>query len=107
MLSAVAAAQAESIEKVNAAIASGGESYFRYRQIEMLPQIAPAIASALAEAKLVTISSDGRGAADTATGNVTGVIQTVLAAQLVSRGLIEGGNQNGAVRAPVGTRGEG
>ena len=40
----VAAAKAESIEKVNKAIAAGGESYFRYRQIEMLPQIAPEIA---------------------------------------------------------------
>jgi len=103
----VAAAQAESIQKVNEAIQAGGESYFRYRQIEMLPQVAPAIAKALAQAKLVTISSDGRGAADTATGNITGVIQTVLAAQLVSRGLIEGVGQNGVVRTPVGTRGEG
>src|ERR687886_1011340 len=58
----VAAAQAESIQKVNEAIAAGGESYFRYRQIEMLPQVAPVIAEALAEAKLVTIASgEGRG----------------------------------------------
>jgi flotillin len=95
----IAAAQAESIEKVNAAIAAGGESYFRYRQIEMLPQIAPAIANALAEAKLVTIASDGKGAADSTTNNITGVIQTVLAAQLVSRsGLME--PQSNGVPAP-------
>jgi flotillin len=93
----VAAAQAESIEKVNAAIASGGESYFRYRQIEMLPQIAPAIAQALAEAKLITISSDGKGAADSTTNNITSVIQTVLAAQLVTRGgLLDGATPNGS-----------
>ncbi|MBA3657786.1 MAG: hypothetical protein H0W69_10595, partial [Gemmatimonadaceae bacterium] len=48
----VADATAESIQKVNQAIQAGGESYFRYRQIEMLPQIAPAIADALAQAKL-------------------------------------------------------
>jgi flotillin len=96
----VAAAQAESIQKVNEAIQAGGESYFRYRQIEMLPQIAPAIAEALAEAKLVTIASDGRGAADTATGNITSVIQTVLAAQLVARGgLLDAVQENGAVSA--------
>src|SRR6478672_6613909 len=53
----VADATAESIQKVNQAIQSGGESYFRYRQIEMLPDIAPAIAMALGEAKLVTIAS--------------------------------------------------
>lgn len=87
----VASANAESIAKVNAAIQAGGESYFRYRQIELLPQIAPVIASALAEARLINISSDGTSAADGATNNITSVIQTVLAAQLVSKsGIGEG-----------------
>ena len=86
----IAEATAESIDKVNRAIQAGGESYFRYRQIEMLPQIAPDIAAALAEAKLVTISSGGDvGAPETATNNITSVIQTVLAAQLVSKGLAD------------------
>jgi flotillin len=87
----VATANAESIAKVNAAIQAGGESYFRYRQIEMLPQIAPVIASALAQAHLINISSDGTSAAGGATNNITSVIQTVLAAQLVSKsGIGEG-----------------
>ena len=81
----IADATAESINKVNTAIQAGGESYFRYRQIEMLPTIAPAIASALAAAKLVTVSGGGEGAPETATNNIMQVIQTVLAAQLVSR----------------------
>jgi flotillin len=85
----VADATAESIQKVNEAIKSGGESYFRYRQIEMLPQIAPAIAEALAQARLVTISNGETGAPETTTNNITSVIQTVLAAQLVSRGLVD------------------
>ena len=86
----IADATAESIQKVNEAIQSGGESYFRYRQIEMLPQIAPAIADALSQAKLVTISNGGEhGAPEATTNNITSVIQTVLAAQLVSRGLID------------------
>jgi len=71
---------------VNEAITAGGESYFRYRQIEMLPQVVPAIAEALSEAKLVTIATEGHGAADSATGNIMGVIQTVIAAQLLGRG---------------------
>lgn len=83
----VAEAQAEAIEKVNNAIRSGGEAYFRYRQIEMLPQIVPAIAEALAEAKLVTIAGgEAGGAAQSATANIASVIQTVLAAQLVAKG---------------------
>ena len=81
----VATANAESIAKVNAAIQAGGESYFRYRQIELLPQIAPAIASALAQARMINISSDGTSASEGATNNITSVIQTVLAAQLVSK----------------------
>ena len=87
----VAAAQAESIEKVNKAIAAGGESYFRYRQIEMIPIIAPQIADALARARLITITgSEGGGAANSATNQISSVIQTVLAAQLVSRGGVLG-----------------
>ena len=68
-----------------------GESYFRDKQIELLPQLAPAIADALSQAKLVTISSgDEKGAAETTT-SIAGVIQTVLAAQLVSRsGVLDG-----------------
>jgi flotillin len=97
----IAAATAQSIEQVNRAIAAGGESYFRYRQIEMLPQIAPVIAEALAQAKLVTISSGGEGAANATTNNIMSVIQTVLAAQLVTRaGVLDAGvrdnNTNGS-----------
>src|SRR5256885_1218141 len=85
-ITTVAQAQAESIQKVNEAIKAGGESYFRYRQIEMIPAIAPVIADALAKARMVTISGDagGGGAAGSVTNNITSVIQTVLAAQLVS-----------------------
>jgi flotillin len=85
-ITTVAQANAESIQKVNEAIKAGGESYFRYRQIEMIPDIAPVIADALAKARLVTISGDSAsgGAADSVTNNITSVIQTVLAAQLVS-----------------------
>lgn len=82
----IADATAESIQKVNQAIEAGGESYFRYRQIEMLPQIAPAIADALGQARLITISSGDTGAAETAANNMVSVIQTVLAAQMVAKG---------------------
>src|SRR5262249_25520752 len=76
----------------------GGEAYFRYRQIEMLPQIAPAIADALSEAKLITISGGGDGgAAQATTSNIASVIQTVLAAQLVAKGgILDGGTSSTA-----------
>jgi flotillin len=53
----------------------------------MLPIIAPQIAAALAEAKLITVSgNENGGAANGTTNQIASVIQTVLAAQLVSRG---------------------
>ena len=95
-ITTVATATAESIHKVNEAIQQGGEAYFRYKQIEMLPEIAPSIADALSKARLVTISGggDAGGAADATAGNITSVIQTVLAAQLVAKsGLLDGGGE--------------
>ncbi|HEV8195565.1 MAG TPA: hypothetical protein VGP87_02905 [Gemmatimonadales bacterium] len=91
-ITTVADATAQSIRKVNEAIREGGENYFKYRQIEMIPDIAPVIADALAKARLVTISgNDDGGAANGATNNIVSVIQTVLAAQLISKsGIGEG-----------------
>ena len=86
-LRTVAAAQAEAIRQVNQAVAEGGQAYLALRQLEMIPEIAPAIANALAQARLVNISSDGRNAAGGATDQITSVIQTVLAAQLVNGSL--------------------
>ena len=97
-ITTVAEATAESIHKVNAAIQQGGEAYFRYKQIEMLPEIAPSIADALSKARLVTISGGGGegGAADATAGNITSVIQTVLAAQLVAKGKLLGDDDGDA-----------
>jgi flotillin len=95
----VAAAQAESIQKVNEAIQAGGESYFRYRQIEMVPTIAPAIADALGRARLITVAGGGAtGAPDSAAQSMMGVIQTVLAAQLVAKGDLAGLNEGNRSR---------
>src|SRR5205085_356500 len=60
-ITTIAEATAESIRRINEAIQAGGEPYFRYRQIEMLPQIVPVIAQGLADAKLITIAG-GSGA---------------------------------------------
>jgi flotillin len=97
----VADATAEAIRKVNDAIAAGGESYFRYKQIELLPQLGLAIADALAQARLVTISNSGESAAESTTNSITGVIQTVLAAQLVGRAGLLDANGNGNVTVPA------
>src|ERR1700756_1964384 len=99
-ITTVAAAQAEGIRKVTEAIREGGENYLRYRQIELLPDIAPAIAQALAHAKLVTVHSGAENgdAASATTDSIASVIRTVLAAQIVTRngGLVDSGQQASA-----------
>jgi hypothetical protein len=60
----------------------------------MLPDIAPAIAQALAQARLVTVhnGSENGDAASSTTESIASVIRTVLAAQIVTRsGFIETG----------------
>ena len=53
----------------------------------MLPTIAPDIADALGQSKMITVGGgNGEGAPETTTNNITQVIQTVLAAQLVAKG---------------------
>ena len=90
-ITTIAEATAESIRKVNEAVRQGGENYFKYRQIEMIPDIAPVIADALAKARLVTISGgESGGAANSATNNIAAVIQTVLATQLITKGGVLG-----------------
>jgi flotillin len=82
----LADAQAEAIRKVNDAIRQGGDAYLKLRQLEMIPEIVPQLAQALAQARIINISGDGH-AAEGATNQITGVMQTVLAAQLLKEGL--------------------
>ncbi len=91
----VADATSESIRKVNQAIKESGDAYFRYRQIEMLPDLVPVIADALAKARMISIAgSGGSSAPENVTNNIASVIQTVLAAQMVTKGgLLDGGDQ--------------
>src|SRR5256884_3049882 len=92
----LARATPASKRQVTTAIREGGESYLRYRQVEMLPDIAPVLADALAKAKMVTIAGGGGGgAAESVMRNITSVIQTVLAAQLVTKGGLLSGAEDG------------
>lgn len=98
-ITTIAEANASAIQKITAAVTAGGEAYLRYKQIEMLPEIAPAIANALAQARLITVSdgNNGGGASGVAMQNISNVIQTVLAAQLFSKPGIIDGSQPAAV----------
>lgn len=97
-LRTVGAAQADAIRMVNAALSEGGNGYLALRQLEMLPAIAPRIADALAEAKMITISSgsDGVSAPEGTVNNIQSVIQTVLAAQLIQGAMKESPDSDAA-----------
>ena len=81
----IAAAQTDGLRKVNDAVREGGETYFRYRLAEMLPQIAPAMANALAESKVSTTTGDGDGAPGPGVSGLINLIQAVLADQSAVR----------------------
>ncbi len=103
----VANANAQAVEKLLTALRSeGSEAYLRFRQIEMLPDLAPRIADALAQARLVTVHAGaGDGGAPGATaGDIAAVIRTVLAAKIVTGdGEVFGPGRNGARTASGGT----
>ena len=103
---ALGAAQADAIRAINEAIREGGSAYLALKQLEILPQITPSIAQALSQAKMININSgtsaEGRGAAGGATDQITGVIQTLLATQLVGNQFrLDGTNSNGNGSAAV------
>jgi flotillin len=99
----VGEANAKSIQLFNEAIQAGGENYLRYRQIEQLPEIAKGISQALAQAKLVSISGDGKGAASDVTNQIGNVIQMVMATQLIGKsGVLDAiGAQNATTPSPA------
>ncbi len=102
-ITTVASANAVSIRQVNAAIQEGGESYLRYRQIELLPTLVPDIAQALAQAKLITISGeDGGGAAGQTTAQIGEVLKTVLTLQAV--GTLQGAVSTATPTEPVSAK---
>ena len=82
----VGQAQAEAIKAVNDAIREGGDAYLSLKQLELAPQIAQRVGEALSQSKLINISGSGNAAGET-TSQITGVIQTLLATQLVNNQL--------------------
>ena len=69
---------------------------FSTEDVEFLLNIAPVLADALAQAKIVTMAgSGGGGAAESVGGNISSVIQTVLASQRVTRGGLLGETDDG------------
>lgn len=91
---AVAEAEAEAIRRKTAAMSEAGPLYLELRKLELSPEITHEVAMALSRGQFVNFGSGGSGgqsAAATGSDDVLRVVQTLLAARVVTDGM---GNAN-------------
>lgn len=85
---AVAEAEAEAIRLKAQALAESGEAYMDLRRLELAPSLTREVAAALANGQFVNFGTSGEGghsAAASGSDDVMRVVQTLLAAQVISR----------------------
>jgi flotillin len=101
---AVADAEAEAIGKKAGALLAAGQAYLDLRRLELAPALTHEIAAALAQGQFINFGSTGAGgqsAAASGTDDVMRVVQTLMAAQIITGGAgIGGGPANGVSAAP-------
>ncbi len=106
---AIAQAEAEAIRIKAQALMEAGGAYLDLRRLEMAPELTAQVANALANSQFVNFGSSGgaggdHGAVTTGSDDVLRVVQTLMAAQIVTgRGL--GDNGDGGARRPGGPGG--
>jgi flotillin len=86
---AIAEAEADAIRMKAEALMASGQAYLDLRRLEMAPALTKEIAAALANGQFVNFGTSGRGghsAAATGSDDVMRVVQTLLAAQVITGG---------------------
>lgn len=84
----VAEAEAEAIRLKAQALVEAGQPYMDLRRLELAPELTRQVSAALANGQFVnfgTGGSDGHSAAATGSDDVMRVVQTLLAAQVITR----------------------
>ena len=83
---AIAEAESEAIRMKAQALSEAGEAYLDLKRLEMAPALTREIAAALANGQFVNFGGggDGHGAASTGSDDVLRVVQTLMAAQIVT-----------------------
>jgi flotillin len=82
---AIAEAEAEAIRMKANALMAAGDAYLDLRRLEMAPALTREIANALANGQFVNFGGGGgEGAASTGSDDVLRVVQTLMAAQIVT-----------------------
>ncbi|HEX4477374.1 MAG TPA: hypothetical protein VH142_19925, partial [Polyangiaceae bacterium] len=88
---AVATAEAEAIRMKALALAEAGGAYLDLRRLEMAPELTAQVASALTNSQFVNFGTTGgaggdHGAVSSGTDDVLRVVQTLMAAQVITGG---------------------
>jgi len=94
----VAEAEADAIRKKAEALREAGQAYLDLRRLELAPALTHEVASALANGQFVNFGTTGKGgqsAAASGSDDVMRVVQTLLAAQVITHN-----NGNGGSSAP-------
>jgi flotillin len=96
---AIAEADADAIRMKAQALLAAGGPYLDLRRLELAPELTREVAAALANGQFInfgTTGGEGNSAAATGSNDVMRVVQTLLAAQVISRGSAAG--EGGASR---------
>ncbi len=96
---AVAEAEAEAIRMKAQALLEAGGAYLDLRKLELAPQLTHEVAGALANGQFVNFGTSGEGghsAISSGSDDVLRVVQTLMAAQVVTGGAIGAKKENGA-----------
>jgi len=84
---AIAEAEADAIRMKARALLESGGAYLDLRRLEMAPELTREIASALASSQFVNFGASGEhGAVSTGSDDVLRVVQTLMAAQVITGG---------------------
>jgi flotillin len=101
---AIAQAEAEAIRIKAQALMEAGGAYLDLRRLEMAPELTAQVASALSNSQFVNFGGGDtgeRGAVTTGSGDVLRVVQTLMAAQIVSGRSFRDGDGSAAGPDPV------
>jgi len=103
---AIAQAEAEAIRMKALALAEAGGAYLDLKKLELAPELTAQVANALQNSQFVNFGSSGGSGGDhsalrTGSDDVLRVVQTLMAAQVVTgNGFANGGNPGNGARLP-------
>jgi len=101
----IAQAEAEAIQMKALALTEAGGAYLDLKKLELAPELTAQVANALQNSQFVNFGSSGGGAGDhsalsTGSDDILRVVQTLMAAQVVTSNGFANGNNHGSSGRP-------